>query len=183
MNQKELTKLSKFISLVLRHRPELIGIEMDDQGWVDTRELIDKSSKIGQKLDLPALQYIVENNNKKRFLFNEDQSRIRASQGHSVKIDLGYKPVNPPEFLYHGTTSKYLGNIMQEGLKKRKRHHVHLSADKETARQVGGRHGKPKILIVHSGDMQKSGYKFYQSDNGVWLTDHVPENFISLYQT
>ena len=178
LNEKELKKTSKFLSLILRHRPELIGIEMDKQGWVNVKELINKSKTKGASFDLETLQFIVDNNNKKRFAFNEDGSKIRASQGHSVEIDLAYEPIQPPEELFHGTAERFMNSILKEGLKKRNRHHVHLSAILETAEQVGARHGRLVVLKVDSGEMYKEGYAFYKSENDVWLTDHVPVRFL-----
>ena len=178
MNEKQLKKTSKFLSLVLRHRPELIGLDMDTAGWVDTRELLEKSKRKGYNLDFDTLEQVVANNNKKRFSFNDDQSRIRANQGHSVKIELGYEAVEPPEFLFHGTATRFIDSIQKQGLLKRNRHHVHLSAEEETARSVGGRHGKPVILVVQSRKMHQEGLPFFRSKNGVWLTEHVPPEFI-----
>ena len=178
MTDKELTKKSKFLSLVLRHRPELIGIQLDEQGWVAVNELIQKCNAHGKRYDLPSLQYIVENNNKKRFAFSEDGKKIRASQGHSIKIDLAYEAKQPPEFLYHGTANRFINSISQQGLHKRKRHHVHLTDNKTTAKQVGKRHGKVVVLIVKAKEMQEAGIEFFLSDNGVWLTDHVAVEYL-----
>ncbi len=178
MNDKQLKKTSKFLSLVLRHRPELIGLEMDSAGWVNTRELLEKSKLKGYNIDFDTLEEVVANNNKKRFSFNEDQSRIRANQGHSVNIELGYEPVEPPEFLYHGTATRFINSIQRQGLLKRNRHHVHLSADLATAKSVGSRHGVPVILVVRSKEMHKANHPFFISKNGVWLTEHIPTEFI-----
>lgn len=178
LNEKQLKRTSKFISLVLRHRPELIDLEMDQQGWVSVEELIQKSKTKGNSFDLATLWFIVKNNNKKRFAFNEDGTKIRANQGHSIDIDLNYEPIQPPEELFHGTAEKFMNSIMKEGLKKRNRHHVHLSAMLETAKQVGARHGKLVLLKVDSGKMHREGYLFYKSENDVWLTDHVPVQFL-----
>ena len=175
---KNVVKISKFMSLVLRHQPELIGLELDEQGWVAVADLMEKAKTKGYHLDLETLKYVVENNDKKRFAFNEDFSRIRANQGHSVEIDLGYEPTVPPAFLYHGTADKYVDAILKEGLKKRSRHHVHLSVDTETAHKVGSRHGKPIILKINAKAMSSAGHLFYVSDNGVWLAEEVPVEFI-----
>jgi putative RNA 2'-phosphotransferase len=175
---KNVVKISKFMSLVLRHQPELIGLELDEQGWVAVEDLVEKAKIKGYHLDLDTLKYVVENNDKKRFAFNEDFSRIRANQGHSVEIDLGYEPTLPPEFLYHGTADKYMNAILKEGLQKRSRHHVHLSVDTETAHKVGSRHGKPIILKINAKAMSAAGHAFYVSDNGVWLAEEVPMEFI-----
>ncbi len=178
MNEKQTVHISKFLSLVLRHKPETIGIALDENGWASTKELIEKMSASGTELNFETLAHVVETNPKKRFAFNEDRSRIRASQGHSLEIELGYAPKTPPEILYHGTAVDNLDSIRENGLQKQSRHHVHLSADKETAQKVGMRHGKPVVLEVLSGEMQRSGVVFYRSENGVWLTDFVGVGFI-----
>ena len=178
MNTKNTVKISKFLSLVLRHKPQTIGLQLDKQGWADTQELIDKCNEFGKKIDRKTLIHVVETNNKKRFSFNEDGSRIRASQGHSIKIDLGYTPLQPPTVLYHGTATRFLSSIWEKGLIKKDRHHVHLSADKETAQKVGARHGKPVILLIDALEMHRQGHAFFKSENDVWLTERVPNQFI-----
>lgn len=177
-NPSDLIKHSKFLSLVLRHRPKLIGIELGEEGWVEVEELLQKITAFGREMDRDLLNEVVEKNNKQRYAFSEDGKRIRASQGHSVKIELGYEPVEPPEFLFHGTAVQHLSAIQRIGLIKRKRHHVHLSKEAETATQVGGRHGTPVILIVKSLEMHQAGHAFFCSENGVWLTESVPPHFI-----
>lgn len=177
-NEKELKNKSKFLSLVLRHQPKLIGIILDQQGWVSVEVLLEKLEAHGKPMSLAELNDVVENNNKKRFAFNEDQKMIRANQGHSVKINLGYEAKMPPEFLYHGTAKQYLDSILKQGIQKRKRHHVHLSADLETAKSVGSRHGSPVILKIPAATMTKEGIEFYLSENGVWLTDFVAPKYI-----
>lgn len=177
-NEKQLIQISKFLSLVLRHQPETIGIALNDQGWTDVDILLKKTNEHGIKLDLTTLQHIVETNPKKRFAFSEDQQLIRASQGHSVAIDLGYTSQQPPEFLFHGTAEKSVSSILENGLEKRSRQHVHLSIDIETATKVGQRHGKPLILKVQADRMFKDGFAFFLSDNGVWLADVVPAEYI-----
>ncbi len=176
-NEKEVKRISKFLSLVLRHKPQTIHLNLDNQGWTSTRELLEKYNKHRGKLDIETLEYVVANNNKKRFAFNADKTKIRASQGHSIKIELAYNPVEPPEYLYHGTATKYINIIRKEGLKKQNRHHVHLSADLDTATNVGSRHGVPVILRVKAKEMHEDGMEFYCSENSVWLTDHVPTNY------
>jgi putative RNA 2'-phosphotransferase len=173
MNHKELTRRSKFLSLVLRHRPETIGVELDEQGWVSVQDLLAKSD-----LDSGTLDTIVEQNNKKRFEFNDDKTKIRARQGHSVDVDLNYEPADPPEFLYHGTVDKFMQNIRRDGLRKMKRHHVHMSPDIKTASVVGQRRGKPIILKIAAQRMLETGVKFFVTENDVWLTDHVPPEFL-----
>jgi len=187
--RKELIPLSRFVSYVLRHRPDEAGLSLEKGGWVSVNLLIDginshrkrKRASDYRSPDLltrELLEEIVETNNKKRFEYNDSGSKIRASQGHSINIDLDLEEVEPPETLYHGTASKVVGKIMKGGLCKMKRHHVHLSSDAETAKQVGLRHGFPVVLEIGAKEMSKSGYKFYKSANGVWLTDHVPAGFI-----
>jgi putative RNA 2'-phosphotransferase len=170
----ELVSKSKFLSLVLRHKPEEIGLTLDPNGWADVHELLIRS-----KMDLQTLEEIVATNEKKRFAFNEDKTKIRASQGHSIEVDLQYKPAVPPSVLYHGTALRFLDSIMKTGLEKKGRQHVHLSKDTKTALDVGKRHGQPAVLEVDSKEMLARGHKFYLSDNGVWLTDNVPTMFLS----
>jgi putative RNA 2'-phosphotransferase len=178
MNEKAAKGISKFLSFVLRHSPETIGLQLDENGWADVEELIVKSSKDGNSLTAELLDYVVANNDKKRFVFNEDKTKIRASQGHSISVELNLTATEPPEFLYHGTVEKFLENIKKEGLQKMSRQHVHLSKDKETAIKVGGRRGVPQILTIKSAEMFKDGFKFYLSENNVWLTDEVPAKYI-----
>ncbi|MEW7278855.1 RNA 2'-phosphotransferase [Aquimarina sp. 2201CG1-2-11] len=170
--------ISKFLSLVLRHNPDKIGLQLDKNGWANVQELISKSKKYQPNLEINLLREIVATNDKKRFAFNEDYTSIRANQGHSIEIDLGYSPKEPPEFLYHGTVVKFIDAIKEKGLLKMSRHHVHLSEEIETAIKVGARRGKPIILKVKSGDMHTNGIQFFQSDNKVWLTDHVLPEYI-----
>lgn len=178
MNENIAKTVSKFLSLVLRHSPEKIGLKLDENGWADVEELILKCSQKGNKLDAVLLDYVVENNDKKRFAFNEDKTKIRASQGHSISVELNLNETEPSEYLYHGTVGKFMENIQKEGLKKMSRQHVHLSKDRETAIKVGSRRGVPKILTVRSGAMHRDGFKFYLSENNVWLTDEVPAKYI-----
>ena len=178
MTKKHQIKTSKFLSLVLRHKPDTIGLTLDENGWADTKELLDKINNNDFKLTLDELKSVVENNDKKRFLFSPDFSKIRANQGHSIKVDLELTEKIPPENLFHGTAEKNLQSIKGKGLIKGQRHHVHLSADKETAYKVGQRYGNPIILIIKANQMQEQGLKFYQSENGVWLTDTVSPHFI-----
>jgi putative RNA 2'-phosphotransferase len=180
LSEKESTSLSKFLSLVLRHQPETIGIDVDNQGWVNVKELLEKTRKSGRSITIDVLKFIVENNPKKRFEFNDNLSKIRASQGHSIKVDLGYEPQTPPDILYHGTASKFIDSIIKAGLEKRSRQHVHLSKDMETAVAVGQRHGKPVILKVLTKAMFQAGHEFFISTNGVWLTDKVPVEFLKI---
>ena len=171
-------KTSKFIALVLRHKPEKIGLTLDEHGWADVDELIEKTVHSGRKLDKESLEYIVRTNDKKRYAFNDDHTKIRANQGHTIPVDVELKESVPPDVLYHGTAESSLPSIMDKGLLKMKRLYVHLSKDVSTAIKVGQRHGKPVVLLVDSGRMYKDGYKFYLSANGVWLTEHVPAQFL-----
>jgi len=180
MNEKTAKSVSKFLSLVLRHSPETIGLKLDENGWADVEELIEKCNNKGSQNQMTAelLDYVVKNNDKKRFTFNDDKTKIRASQGHSISVELDLKEAEPSEFLYHGTVEKFLESIKKEGLQKMSRQHVHLSKDRETAIKVGSRRGIAQILTIKSGEMHKDGFKFYISENNVWLTDEVPVKYI-----
>jgi putative RNA 2'-phosphotransferase len=180
ISEKENTNISKFLSLVLRHQPQLIGITLDDQGWVNVDELLKQANSNGQVLTHEILNHVVETNAKKRFAFDDKKQKIRASQGHSVEVELGYRPQTPPQVLYHGTGDKSVSSILNSGLEKRSRQHVHLSDNLETAVKVGQRHGKPVVFNVQAGKMHQQGYLFYLSENGVWLTDIVPSEFLKL---
>lgn len=171
-------KLSVFISLILRHKPEAAGITLDEHGWANVDELIKGINSAGYRIDMPLLEEIVRTDNKQRYSFSEDKTLIRANQGHSVKVDVGLKECEPPEQLFHGTGERFAAAIRKEGLKPMSRLYVHLSKDRETAEKVGARHGKPHIFFVHSGKMFRQGYKFYLSENGVWLTESVPPEFL-----
>ncbi|WP_205511658.1 RNA 2'-phosphotransferase [Longitalea arenae] len=176
--EKQIKNIGKFLSLVLRHEPQHMGLTLNEEGWASVPELIEKFNQRGVRLDFAMLQLVVDTNDKKRFSFNEDKTRIRASQGHTVEVDLNLPEQTPPEFLYHGAADKYINAIRQHGLQKMKRHHVHLTADIETARQVGQRRGRPVILVIKALALHEQGHKFYLSANGVWLTDFVPPAFI-----
>jgi len=178
MEPKVETKISKFLSLVLRHKPETIDLELDAHGWASVSVLLAKLQDIFPQIGLEQLKYVVENNNKQRFSFNEGQSKIRANQGHSQTVDLQLDPIEPPEFLFHGTATRNLQSISREGLKKMNRHHVHLSESFQTATQVGMRYGKPVVLKVMAQRMWQSGVLFYRTANGVWLTERVAPNYI-----
>jgi len=175
---RQLVNCSKFLSLVLRHEPEKIGIALDAEGWVDVDVLLDACNERGPHITRELLDEIVATNDKKRFSFSPDGRRIRANQGHSVTVDLRLDPKEPPELLYHGTIADFLDSIRHEGLQRGNRHHVHLSQDKKTADKVGQRRGKPVVLIIAAKRMHCEGYTFYQSDNGVWLTDGVPPEYL-----
>lgn len=179
----DLTKASKFLSLVLRHDPGKIGITLDSAGWVEVDHLLKRASAHGVKILPEELKSIVETNNKKRFAFSEDGKKIRANQGHSVEVDLGLTPTQPPDVLYHGTATRFVDSIWEKGLIKGSRHHVHLSADMDTAVNVGSRHGKPVVFSVDAQHMHAEGYQFFRSENGVWLTDHVPIRYLGIHKS
>jgi putative RNA 2'-phosphotransferase len=180
MNEKDIKNKSKFLSLVLRHSPETIGITLDENGWVDVQELLDSCNKKGRQLNLDTLKLIVETNDKKRFSFNEDLSKIRANQGHSVQVDLGLDESCPLDILYHGTVAKFMDSIKANGLQKMNRQHVHLSKDVDTANTVASRRGLTVLLKIDAKRMHGDGYKFYLSENGVWLTDEVPPQYMEV---
>ncbi len=171
-------RLSKFLSLVLRHRPGKIGITLDAQGWVPVDELLEACRQHGRPISREALEEVVATNDKQRFSFSPDGRHIRANQGHSVEVDLGLAPVEPPELLYHGTVAQFLDSIGQQGLLRGTRQHVHLSPDEATARRVGQRRGRPVVLVVEAGHMFRAGHAFYRSANGVWLTEAVPPEYL-----
>jgi len=174
MSKNKIKNVSKFLSLLLRHKPETIGLNLDENGWADIDELISKSKEIA--LTRALIDEVVADSDKQRFIIESD--RIRANQGHSIVVDLEFKAVCPPDKLYHGTATRFLDSIMQGGLTKQQRLHVHLSKDIETATAVGKRHGKVVILEVNSKKMFEDGYEFYLSENGVWLTDVVPVEYL-----
>jgi len=172
------TEMSKFLSFVLRHRPQSICITLDCAGWTDVAELLEALARSGRSLSMQALESIVETSDKRRFVFNADRSRIRAHQGHTIPVDLGLEPVAPPAILYHGTASRFLAGIQQNGLSKRRRHHVHLHTDRTVALAVGKRRGEVALLSIDAAAMHGRGHAFYVTENNVWLTDYVPPEFI-----
>lgn len=174
----KLKDISRFLSLVLRHDPAKIGITLDEHGWTDCGELIEASARHGVSFDRQTLEEVVRTNDKQRFSLSDDGRRIRANQGHSVIVNLALESKVPPVLLYHGTVDRFLDSIRATGLQKGERHHVHLSADLKTASKVGARRGRPVILVVRSEEMAALGHPFYLSENGVWLTDVVPPEFI-----
>ncbi len=173
-----LTRISKFLSLVLRHEPAKAGLTLDTAGWVEVDALLRGCAEAGRPFSRQDLERVVAENDKKRFAFSEDGRRIRANQGHSVEVELAYTATPPPELLYHGTADRFIDSIQREGLRKAQRHHVHLSADRRVAIEVGRRHGRPVVLVVAAGAMHRTGHTFFISANGVWLTDHVPPAFL-----
>lgn len=165
MDIETLKNKSRFLSLILRHKPETINLQLDNEGWLNVNELIEKSNIHGELLNFDMLEYIVNNSDKQRFTFNDDKSKIRANQGHSIEVELDLQEKTPPTILYHGTVDKFVDSIRNSGI--------------ETAIKVGSRKGTPVILTVNSGQMYKDGYKFYQSKNDVWLIDFVPKEYIN----
>ena len=174
----KLDKLSVFISLVLRHKPDAAGITLDEHGWANVQELLDGINNTKRKIDIGSLEEIVRTDNKQRYSFNEDKTLIRANQGHSIPVDVELKEEMPLEFLYHGTADRFIKSIMEEGLKPMSRLYVHLSKDIETANKVGKRHGKPVILKVYSGRMYREGIKFYFSENGIKKKKKVDAKYL-----
>lgn len=182
MENKQLVKNSKFLALVLRHDPGKVGVQLDEAGWVPVDVLLAAIKARGRQFDRAQLDQVVAQNDKKRFEFDETGTKIRASQGHSVPVDLGYTPIEPLAVLYHGTATRFLESIFKDGLTPGSRHHVHLSADAETAVKVGSRHGKPAVLLVAAARMRADGHEFFRSTNGVWLTERVPAAYLSRKQ-
>lgn len=177
-NERDLVRTSKFLSLVLRHKPEEIGLKLDENGWADVEELVRLSNRHGVSLTRASLEQIVAKNDKKRFALSANGQRIRANQGHSIEVDLALPTREPPDVLYHGTATRFLDSIRASGLHAGSRQHVHLSLNHATAVQVGQRHGKPVVLRVRAKEMFAAGHPFYLSANEVWLTDHVPVAFL-----
>lgn len=178
MDQK-IEKTSKFLSFILRHKPESIGITLDSDGWVELGKLIKQANKHGKRINLALIHQIVQNNDKKRFTLSTDGLKIRAAQGHSTtQVNLQYKQQVPPAILYHGTATRFIDSIKQQGLIAGSRHYVHLSVDESTAQLVGKRHGKPIVLKVNALSMHQQGSKFFLADNGVWLVESVSVEFI-----
>lgn len=174
---KSMTEISKLIAYVLRHKPDHLALDMDVHGWVSTKQLIEKINEL-QPFDMAQLEEIVRTDNKQRYAFNAEKTMIRASQGHSIPVDLELEAICPPAILWHGTGEKYVESIDQQGLLPKGRQHVHLSADSETALNVGSRHGKPALYIVDTAAMCADGHVFYRSENGVWLTSAVPPQYL-----
>ena len=179
INLKRTKNASKFLSLLLRHKPETIGLVLDKNGWAIIDEIIEKSGKKGRALTRQLIDAAVAENNKKRFAISEDGLKIRARQGHSIKVDVELKEMVPPAELYHGTADKNMTSILNSGLNSGKRLHVHLSQDVETAKSVGQRHGKPVVFKVAADKMHQAGIKFYLSENDVWLVETVPPAFLA----
>ena len=179
MTDKEKISISKFLSLVLRHRPEIAGITLDPNGWADVADLIKGFEKNrGKSITLENIKEVVATNDKQRFSLNDDCTKIRANQGHSVSVDVELEEAQPPDILFHGTSANSTKGIMSNGIQAKSRLYVHLSRDEATATKVGKRRGSPVVLIVDAGKMYEDGFKFYLSANGVWLTDYVPSAYV-----
>jgi putative RNA 2'-phosphotransferase len=174
----DFTHASKFLSLILRHQPQKFGINLDEHGWAQVDDVIAAARHAGIMLTYPILQQIVAENDKQRFAISADGRAIRASQGHSIPIDLGLPPLEPPALLYHGTAQRFLPSIRVAGLQRRSRQYVHLSLDEQTAKSVGQRHGDSVVLIVQTGAMFRDGFTFFRSENGVRLVDSVPLKYL-----
>lgn len=174
-------KLGKFLSLVLRHNPQAAGITLDEHGWADVGELLAGVRHTGRKIDMDTLERIVQENNKQRYSFNEEHTKIRANQGHSLPVDVELAAVEPPQYLYHGTAARFLPSIQREGIRKMNRQYVHLSGDHQTAVEVGRRHGSPVVITINAEAMAQDGITFYRSENGVWLCERVePQYFVEI---
>ena len=173
----DLDIMSKFSSMILRHKPEVIGIKLDEHGWGDVKEIIKGINAQYKGFNMSILEKIVATDKKQRYSFNEDKTKIRANQGHSVNVDVELEEKNPPDILYHGTATRFLRSIFEKGLLSMTRQYVHLSKDMATAKNVGIRHGRPAILVIDAKAMVNDGYKFYLSQNGVWLTKTVPPKY------
>src|SRR5262245_32678335 len=180
MNDDRLVSISKYLSKHLRHRPERLGLRLAEGGWVEIDVLLAQCRESHFMITRAELDEVVARNDKQRFSFDATRKLIRANQGHSVDVDLRLRPAAPPDVLYHGTNAKSVHLIMEIGLKKMGRHHVHLSVDIETATKVGSRRGRPVVIEVDAGGMANAGHEFYVSDNGVWLVDHVPKEFLTV---
>jgi len=172
----DIRKISKYLSFILRHQPDSIGLELSDEGWANIDELINLTKKF--KLTKESIQTVVDTNDKKRFLISEDGQRIKANQGHSIKVSLELEPIKPPDVLLHGTAERFIESIFKKGLTKQRRHHVHLSETQETAMSVGARYGKPVLLKIDSKRMYQDGFEFFKTDNDVWLIDCVPVEYL-----
>ncbi len=178
MTPKQLISTSKFLSLVLRHQPETVGITLDATGWVATDELLAALERHGRPISRTDLEEVVRTSDKQRYALSPDGRLIRANQGHSVEVELDHAPAVPPELLYHGTAAQFVPVIRERGLQKMQRHHVHLSAEQEVTLRVGARRGRPVLLTIRAGDMHRAGQRFWLTPNQVWLAEHVAPGFI-----
>jgi putative RNA 2'-phosphotransferase len=180
MENNRVVQISKTMSKALRHNPQSLGLKLSESGWVSVNTLLEALNRKGFSVTQAELEEVVELNDKQRFAFDHNQENIRASQGHSVPVELGLVALKPPEILFHGTNQNAISSILESGLSRMKRHHVHLSADTQTAHRVGSRHGKAIILKVRALEMHRAGYEFFCSQNGVWLVDTVPTKFLEV---
>jgi len=181
MDNQSIVKKSKWLSKHLRHAPQRIGLELESGGWVEVEILLAAARKFGMELSRAQLEHVVAHNDKQRFAFDETRTKIRANQGHSIEVDLQLEARIPPALLFHGTGAHNRELLGREGLKKMRRHHVHLSVDVETARRVGARHGKPLVFAVDAARMSAEGHQFYRSANGVWLCDEVAPSYLQVH--
>lgn len=177
---RKLTTISKFMSFVLRHHPQAIGLALDGAGWAVVDELLARAAATGRAITRDELNEVVATNDKRRFALSDDGLRIRANQGHSIDVELGLEPVRPPDVLLHGTAARFVDSVLATGLARRSRHHVHLTQDAAIAEAVGRRYGQPVILRIAAGAMAARGHVFFRSDNDVWLVEHVPSEFIQV---
>lgn len=178
MPNDPIVNTSKLLSYVLRHRPDSIGLQLDANGWANVDVLLARLAAHGKPVARDLLERVVADNDKQRFAFDAGRTRIRASQGHSIDVELGLVPIEPPDVLYHGTASRFLKSILATGLHAGSRRHVHLSGDVDTARRVGARHGFPVVLRIDTARMRADGLPFYRSDNGVWLAGPVAPRYL-----
>lgn len=177
--ERRLIKLSKFLSYILRHHPEDIGLQPDDTGWVAVDDLITATRRHGRSVSREEIRQLLRESEKSRFALSDDEQYIRATYGHSIQVDPGYRPEQPPDLLFHGTARRFVDSIRRQGLTARQRQFVHLSAHRTDAEAVGRRHGSPVILTIRTGEMYRDGFVFYQSDAGLWLTNRIPVSYIS----
>lgn len=176
--EPDIVHLSKFLSLVLRHDPAVVGLSLDRGGWLDVGALISGAKQAGVSLDLELLRQVVDRGDKKRFTLSEDGLRVKANYGHSIAVDLGLEPCAPPDVLFHGTARHLVESIRTEGVVRGGRHYVHLSSDEATALGVGKRHGEPVVLRIGAHLMHDDGYQFFLSESGIWLTRNVPPQYV-----
>lgn len=183
LTQKQLTNLSKFLSFILRHKPETVNLSLDSEGYVNINQLISNINNNSEyHITRSTLDHIVATDSKQRYSYNSTKTKIRANQGHSIPVDLNLTAQIPPEILYHGTSKRFLDSILSDGLKPMSRQYVHLSSDSTTAAMVGKRHGdSPIIFMIKTKPLIDSGYKFYLSENKVWLTDYIPAKYLSIF--
>lgn len=180
MDKSRLVQISKYLSKHLRHKPDSLGLKLEPGGWVDVENLLTACATHQFSITRVEVEKVVAESDKQRFSFNETKTRIRANQGHSIEVDLQWQPQVPPDVLYHGTAKQFISSILETGLQKMSRHHVHLSPDIETAKKVGSRRGSPVILRIDAIAMHVSGLIFYCSENGVWLVDSVPPQYLKI---